>query len=62
MEEHTTNAKLLLANLLPWFGTALSLQDIHVLVAICSGLASMVLSIVSIFWIMRKHRDLDRKD
>jgi hypothetical protein len=62
MEEHATNAKLLLANLLPWFGTIMSLQDIHVLVAIFSGLASMTLSIVSIFWVMRKHRDLDRKD
>lgn len=60
MEEHATNAKLLLANLLPWFGTILSLQDIHVLVAICSGLASMTLSIVSIFWVMRKHRAHDR--
>ena len=62
MEEHATNAKLLLANLLPWFGTIMSLQDIHVLVAIFSGLASMTLSIVSIFWVMRKHRDQDRKD
>jgi len=60
MEEHATNAKLLLANLLPWLGTIVSLQDIHVLVAICSGLASMGLSIVSIFWVLRKHRDLDR--
>lgn len=60
MEEHATNAKLLLANLVPWLGTILSLQDIHVLVAICSGLASMGLSVVSIFWVLKKHRDHDR--
>lgn len=59
MEEHATNAKLLIANLVPWFGTILSLQDIHVIVAICSGLASMGLSVVSIFWVLRKHRRLD---
>jgi hypothetical protein len=59
MIDHDASAKLLLANLVPWLGTIISLQNVQVIVAILSGVASIAVSIASILWIRKQARALD---
>jgi hypothetical protein len=58
MNDHA-GAKLLFANLGAWLGTIMSLQNVQVVLAILSGLASLGVSILSMIWISKKLKALE---
>ena len=53
--------KLGIINGLSWVGTGITLQHVQTVVAILAGLASVVVSIVSILWIRKQARALDKR-
>lgn len=58
MNDHA-GAKLLFANLGAWLGTIMSLQNVQVVLAILSGLASLGVSVLSMIWIAKKLKALE---
>lgn len=52
--------KLAVLNALSWIGTGLSLQHVQAIVAIVGGLASLAVSLTSIWYIRKQARALDR--
>lgn len=61
MNDHA-GSKLLFANLGAWLGTIISLQNVQVVIAILSGLASLGVSVLSMLWLQRKLKGLDKDE
>lgn len=61
MNDHA-GAKLLFANVGAWLGTIISLQNVQVVIAILSGLASLGVSILSMMWLQKKLKSLEHGD
>jgi hypothetical protein len=61
MNDHA-GAKLFFANAGAWIGTIISLQNIQVVIAILSGVASIGVSVLSMIWLHKKVNGLDKKD
>ena len=61
MNDHA-GSKLLFANVGAWLGTIISLQNVQVVIAILSGLASLGVSILSMMWLQKKLKSLEHGD
>lgn len=59
MNDHA-GTKLLFANLGAWLGTIISLQNVQVVLAILSGVASLGVSVLSMIWILKKLKALEK--
>jgi len=59
MNDHA-GTKLLVANVGAWLGTIISLQNVQVVLAILSGVASLGVSVLSMIWIHKKLKALEK--
>lgn len=52
--------KLGVVNILSWIGTGLTLQHVQTFVAIAAGIASLIVSITSVMWILTQKRAFEK--